>query len=256
MTAATSSPGTVQPALAQREHEHVHVARRARQASDPGELGREALDGVIGKHVSDLPKKRPRAADRDPEVVQELGVERRTDAGLVPDDDLEQRLMHAASACLGRDRRLQVDGPRRIEALRRAHGAEHDAGASLGRALQAGPAFDHGHEPLVFVLVPAQGRERNGGRHRCPGRARERSRPASLDRHPGGCLALLVQDLEQRAVLLRFQVIEEPPDADDRRQPLLQWPIGKVPGKADRTVGPDLQALPAARLPLERRGCR
>ena len=190
--------GHIQAALAQREHEHIHVTRRARQTSDPGELGREMLDRVIRKHVSDLTKQRARAADRDPEVVQELRVERRTDAGLVPDDDLEQRLMHPARARCGRDRRLQVERrPRRIEGLRRAHGPEHDARAALGSALQTGSAFDHGHEPLVFVLVPAQGRERNGGRQHRPGGARQRSRPASLDPHPGGCLAPLVQDLEQ-----------------------------------------------------------
>jgi hypothetical protein len=72
--------GHVQPGFAKCEHEHIHVARGARQPTQPGELGREVLDGVIREHVSDLAEKRARAPDRDPEVVQELRVERRTDA--------------------------------------------------------------------------------------------------------------------------------------------------------------------------------
>ena len=78
---------------AEREDEHVEIARRSREASKPREFASRSARPVGGKHVLELAEQRSRAADRDAEVVQELGVEVRAQARLVGEQDRDERAM-------------------------------------------------------------------------------------------------------------------------------------------------------------------
>jgi hypothetical protein len=62
------------------------------------------------------------------------------------------------------DRRGEVHaGRRNVAAFRRADMTEHHAMETLGAGLDARTTFDHRHESLVDVFVPAQAREGEHG---------------------------------------------------------------------------------------------
>ena len=98
------------------------------------------------------------------------------------------------------------------------------------------------HEALVRVFVPAQARQRDHGRQRLPGTCATRQpRAARLDPQARDRLAPIIEDLEQRSVLLRVGLREQPAHANHRCQHLLQRTIGEIPGEAHRLLQPDRQ---------------
>ena len=150
-------------APAEREDQHVHVARRAGEPAEPRELGREVLDVVGREHVLDLAEQRARAADGHSEVVQEFGVEIGAKAGLVGQKGAEERQMNFAGRRPPRGPSAQVshEATRGRLARRRTSLAEHHAEDAFGARLDAGATFDDRDEPPVHVLVPAQTRQRD-----------------------------------------------------------------------------------------------
>ena len=138
------------------------------------------------------------------EVVKKFGVEIRAKAGLVGHEEVEQRGMNLPGADVRTDRRRQIHpGLREVAAHRGADSLQHHAKRAFGTRLDAGTALDHRHEPLVDLFVAAQARQRDHSRQRLPGAARRRQPGlARLDPQARDRLAAIVEDVEQRTVLL------------------------------------------------------
>ena len=96
------------PVLSERENQHVNVAQRAGEATQPRELRGEVFGGLWWEHVLDLAKQRARASERHAEVVEKLGIEVRAKAGLVGHEDADQRTVDLTGADVRADRRVEV----------------------------------------------------------------------------------------------------------------------------------------------------
>ena len=190
--------------LSEREDEHVQVARRAGEATHPRELGREVLDDVGREYVLDLPEQRACAPDGHAEVVEKLRVQIGAETRLVGHEDAEQRQVNLPGADVRADRRGELHAGRRdVASFRRTNLAEHHAVEALRAGLDSRATLDHRHEPLEDVFVAAQARQRDHRGQRLPGIARHRQPgPARLDPQACDRLVPVVEDLEQRPVLL------------------------------------------------------
>ena len=213
------------------------------------------LDDFRRKHVLELAEERSRPPERDAEVVQELGVEVRAQARLVCEQDADERAMDRPGAGFGAHVRREVD----LERWR----APGDAGMLKDDALDAvrarrdaGSALDHRFQPLVGVFVAAESGQRHDGRQWLPRASRRRpSDVAGFDAQARDGLVAVVEDVEQRSVLLGVSLRQQPPHADHGRHFLLERTRRQVP----REVHGLRQAHGQRRAPvawLPRHDCR
>ena len=110
------------------------------------------------------------------------------------------------------------------------------------------------HEPLEYLLVAAQACQRDHRRQPLPDTARVRQPGlARRDAEPRHRLLPIVEDIEQRTVLLGVVLVEEPPHTDDRCHRPLERTIGELPCEADGLADPHGEmAAAAAALPGDR----
>ena len=258
ISASMSAAGR-SPVLSEREHEHVNVAQRAGEATQPRELRREVRDRVGLEHVLDLAEQRARASERHAEIVEKLRVEIRAETGLVGGEGAEQ----ARGGSGGPRRRRRIVGvevhPGRRR-RRRVPGAPSWRSITPSQTVGAGPnaraTLDHGHELLVDVFVTAQAVKVTMVGSGCQAPC-DRGSPdvTRFDSQAGDRLAAAIEDLEERPARLRVDLCEQPPHANHRRHRLLQRTIRKIPGEAHRLFQPDRQAgSSAAGPPRQQRG--
>src|SRR5215475_1739236 len=91
------------------EHKHIQIPLDASGLCQPTKLGSEVSDCLLRKHILDLAKQRSRAPQRDPVVVQELGIQVGAHTGLVGNHDVEQSPVNLTCTVVCAHRPLQFD---------------------------------------------------------------------------------------------------------------------------------------------------
>ena len=153
---------------------------------------------------------------------------------------------------VGTDRRRHVEAEGRdVERLRYAELAEDDAIEPFRTPLDAGTAEDQRHEARIGIFVAAKSAQRHDSRQRLPGLTRHRqTRPARRHAQARDGLALAIEDLEQRSVLLRLRLGEQTTHANDGCHLLLERTIRKIPDESRRLPDAGRYVAPVAALPV------
>jgi hypothetical protein len=210
------------------EQLHVEVAGGAGDRLDP--LERRALAGqLVGRERPlQLAQDGAAAADRDPEVVEELGVVVGQRAGQVGFDHAGEVTQHPhgrlVGAVVGPQRHADLGADAAGVAPRRGHRLVGHGGRRLDEARLA---REHPHDPRQWARVAEH------ARHLEPGRERPRLGPGVERRvrgqsHPHDRLGVGVEDPESLDVDLHAGEREQGPHLDDRPEPVAQGALRQV----------------------------
>ena len=225
----------------------VQVAHRSRDGLDPPQLGAMALECGGREDAPQLPQDRPRASQRDAELVQELGVDVVEGAGQVRLGHVGERVEQPEGSLVRAHARLEVDLDLALDAARIS--AQHADGgvghrAVHGREAQLGG--DHPSRPVELLVVAEHPPHMQLRPQRL--RAAFAAGLRRLQLEPHGRLLIGVEDVQVTDTGADARERQQRAHLDDRLEPVAQRPVGQVLDEVARAALGDARERRRPRL--------
>ena len=219
----------------------MQIAAGAGDLTQPGELALEVIDALLWEDSLDLGHCRACAANRDPEIVQELGIEVEPDALLIGSDHLDESSVDGRQGGLGRHVRIQSQIQLGSVATRlEADEARGLCQNRLGHRLQSESLLQSRSQraELLVVALDRQGGERD--RHLVALSRTLRSRdPAAIEAKPRDGLLAFVQEAERGALGLEVESGQQPAHLENLAQLAAEGSLRQILGEPRFGRDPD-----------------